>query len=706
MAAVSGRVIFDRDRSASISSGDTGIAGIPVVLQNISTNERLTVLTDANGNYSFINVPEGNYRIVESYGTMGGVLSPGDFEEAVIGSIPEGVNPPITTVTNPPAGSNNLDSVTPDTLFVTVSGPDVTNQYFLNGPVIYTPIEALVDQCAILSGENLIEAADGGTFGSFPAGTPANTGAPVEPYPDVTPDFTYVLPNPEVFAPLGGEYTVQNIMNNAMSEEIGAWWRIADHTTGNETGRMMIVNGYNPGAVFFRAQVNVRQNTNYLFTAWILNLFKVTGYPDPELSVRILDENNNILYSAPLGILIPPNVNAPEWKQIGTVIHSQNNTSLTVEFLSEGPEVIGNDYAIDDVSLNEILIREFTPVKMAEISSASIGEEIPYTVTLTNTCTNPLTDVFFRDMIPSGLTFVPGSVTINGTSFPAANPNTGFALPNVPGGQTVTVTFLAVADSIPEENPTVNSASITYSYTPVEGGIPLIFEVESNEVEVVITGNLADVSVTKTSNVNTIGQGGEVIYTITVVNAGPSSAENVTVTDQIPEGLTDAVYSINGGATFQPWSGSLSLSTMESGETRRILIRAVLDSQAVGAITNRTSVTSTTPDPDLANNTASVTVNILTPRCQAFVDLIESVALQEAALARILNAEGEKMQAFLDLEGVDTDELFALNRSVTRMIGSVSRLEIVLQAKLQNVSCQLNECFDGQMVAENSLIKR
>ena len=161
-----------------------------------------------------------------------------------------------------------------------------------------------------------------------------------------------------------------------------SYTHLADHTQGNETGRMMIVNGFNPGAVFFRTVVNVQANTNYLFTAWILNLFKTTGYPNPQLGVRILDSLGNILYSANLGVLIPVNTNAPEWKQIGTVVNSQANTSLTVEFLSEGPEVIGNDYAIDDVSFNEILIREFTPVKTASTSTASIGEIIDYTCLL------------------------------------------------------------------------------------------------------------------------------------------------------------------------------------------------------------------------------------------------------------------------------------------------------------------------------------
>ena len=51
----------------------------------------------------------------------------------------------------------------------------------------------------------------------------------------------------------------------------------------------------------------MQPNANYLFSAWILNLFKVTGYPDPELGVRILDQNGGVLYSAALGILIPVN---------------------------------------------------------------------------------------------------------------------------------------------------------------------------------------------------------------------------------------------------------------------------------------------------------------------------------------------------------------------------------------------------------------
>ncbi|MCA5010907.1 hypothetical protein HP393_20880, partial [Clostridioides difficile] len=102
-------------------------------------------------------------------------------------------------------------------------------------------------------------------------------------------------------------------------------------------------------------------NTNFLFSTWILNLFKVTGFPPAQLGVRILDQNGNVLFQQALGVEIPVNINAPEWKQIGTVINSMNNTQITVEFFSEGEAVVGNDYAIDDVALQEILVPTFTP---------------------------------------------------------------------------------------------------------------------------------------------------------------------------------------------------------------------------------------------------------------------------------------------------------------------------------------------------------
>lgn len=365
-----------------------------------------------------------------------------------------------------------------------------------------------------------------------------------------------------------------------------------------------MVNGDNPGAVFFRDMVSVQPETNYLFTAWILNLFKVGGYPDPQLGVRVLDVNGGILYSAALGTLIPPNINAPEWKQIGSIINSRDNTCLIVEFLSEGPEVIGNDYAIDDISFNEIQVPRFIPVKTADRQTANVGETVHFTVTLTNTCQSPLTDLIFRDLVPNGLSFVPGSVMINNTSVPAVNPELGFTLPDVDGGETVTVSFEALVNSVPVPNPALNHATITYSYTPVEGGIPGRYDVDSNEVPVEISVS-ADISVVKTASPETVEPGTILTYTVNISNRGPSPAENVLLSDNIPPELSNVEFSADNGSTFQPWTGLYNLGTLAAGASRTIFIRGTVAASASGSITNTAAVAGDTPDPDLSNNTST-----------------------------------------------------------------------------------------------------
>ncbi|MEG2377791.1 MAG: hypothetical protein RSC43_05480 [Clostridia bacterium] len=67
---------------------------------------------------------------------------------------------------------------------------------------------------------------------------------------------------------------------------------------------------------------------------------------------------------------------------------------------------------------------------------------------------------------------------------------------------------------------------------------------------------------------------------------------------------------------------------------------------------------------------------------QAINDLIASVALEQTGLSHILNAEGEKIQAFVHMPGVTAAQLLAVNASVKTTIDAVTRLEMILQSKL------------------------
>ena len=65
-------------------------------------------------------------------------------------------------------------------------------------------------------------------------------------------------------------------------------------------------------------------------------------------------------------------------------------------------------------------------------------------------------------------------------------------------------------------------------------------------------------------------------------------------------------------------------------------------------------------------------------RREAISDLISSVAEEQEALARILDAEHEKIEKTVDMRGVDVDDLVEIGKSVQRIIEAVTRLELAL----------------------------
>lgn len=72
-----------------------------------------------------------------------------------------------------------------------------------------------------------------------------------------------------------------------------------------------------------------------------------------------------------------------------------------------------------------------------------------------------------------------------------------------------------------------------------------------------------------------------------------------------------------------------------------------------------------------------------TTREQAITDIIESVALQQAALSHILSAEGEKLQRILAFDTISPETILMANRSVESTVNAIAGLETVLEGKLR-----------------------
>jgi hypothetical protein len=69
-------------------------------------------------------------------------------------------------------------------------------------------------------------------------------------------------------------------------------------------------------------------------------------------------------------------------------------------------------------------------------------------------------------------------------------------------------------------------------------------------------------------------------------------------------------------------------------------------------------------------------------RERSITDLMEAVALQKTALAHVLNAEGEKIQAYIIRPNLIPGQILGVNYSVESMINAITRLEMVFQAQL------------------------
>lgn len=199
--------------------------------------------------------------------------------------------------------------------------------------------------------------------------------------------------------------------------------------------------------------------------------------------------------------------------------------------------------------------------------------------------------------------------------------------------------------------------------------------------------------------------GDTITYQISVQNTGTLPADNVVITDPIPVGTA----LVPGSMTV-----SVPFTTLPGGE---ISLNSSIAPNQIVAISFKVLVTAI-PNPNPIVNVADVAYSYTIPPIvpgepptivtavvasnavttivfrnnlgQQITDLIASVALEQAALAAIANAEGAKIQRIAAMPGVTPEQLLCLNKSVADMMDSMALLESVLRQKLAVVACQID----------------
>jgi uncharacterized repeat protein (TIGR01451 family) len=225
--------------------------------------------------------------------------------------------------------------------------------------------------------------------------------------------------------------------------------------------------------------------------------------------------------------------------------------------------------------------------------SIAVGQNITYTINITNTGALAAANTFVSDPTPAGLT--PVSVSGGGCSaFPCALGTIN------PGGSVAITAIYNVAAGLPSASVT-NTASVSTS-SPESN----LANNSATAVTPVSNAATADLSILKAGPAQAAFN--DVIdFSVIVTNNGPNTATNVVISDATPSNL---VFLSNSGGCTTPYPCTIPSLPSIAQISIHSRYRVTADT---GTIVNTSTVTSSATDPVPGNNSSSSTVAIVKP---------------------------------------------------------------------------------------------
>ena len=241
---------------------------------------------------------------------------------------------------------------------------------------------------------------------------------------------------------------------------------------------------------------------------------------------------------------------------------------------------VGNKTAVRNITVPEIIT-----VKEVNSSDIHIGDEITYTITVSNPGKINAANVVIRDILPEGLKFINAS---NGGVY---DPVTGIItwILNITANSTVDLTADVCVNKSGNITNTVNVGNKTSNCT-----------IES--------GDIVDLEIHIVADKSEIYVGDNIVYTVTVINNGPSDAINTIANILIPNALSIFSYNATKGI-FDITSGNWSIGNLTNGE--KVVLTFVAKALNEGNSTVYVNVTSETFEVIMENNYDNVTVKVL-----------------------------------------------------------------------------------------------
>jgi large repetitive protein len=281
---------------------------------------------------------------------------------------------------------------------------------------------------------------------------------------------------------------------------------------------------------------------------------------------------------------------------VGAIELQVDTTAIALDGQISALRMIGSRTFTTD--FNNQPSADLSLAKTTSNPNVDVGQTTSFTLNLLNSGPDTATNVAVTDLLPVGLNFV--SATASQGSY---NAGTGiWTIGAVPAGTTA---ILQVTTTVTGTTAITNMAQISASdqldpdSTPNNNNPS-----EDDQSSITLTPQLADLSLSKTINNPTVTLGQPVTFTLNVNNAGPSPATNVTVTDQLPQGLT--FVSATPAGVYNSATGVWTVGTLANGASASLQITASVGTST--AITNTAQISASDqrdPDSTPGNNIAT-----------------------------------------------------------------------------------------------------
>ena len=264
------------------------------------------------------------------------------------------------------------------------------------------------------------------------------------------------------------------------------------------------------------------------------------------------------------------------------------NYSVNVTHIEDGLyKFITNTTYFEILPVADLAIEKFVSDKTPDF-----GDEIVWTLKVTNNGYNDATNAYVIDKLPNGLIFVDSDGNYNAT--------TGrWDIGDLAYNETV---YLKIRTVVNITNTTIlNIATVNSStYDPNETN-----NIANNTTK---PNTLADLAVIKLVSKETSVIGDEIVWTIVVTNNGPDIAVNAYAIDKLPSGLL--YKSDDSQGKYNSTSGRWDIGDLAKGDTATLKIITKINTDNT-TIVNNVFVNSSTPESNTTNNNASNKTKVL-----------------------------------------------------------------------------------------------